>query len=350
MRPKKSSPWALAIHSPPMKAPGIIALTFGLGATALAADPVAAPAASAVPRALTYLTGKGIEWTEDRNCVSCHHVPMMIWTLREARAAGISIDEKAMAKGIEWALSAKVDATTFPAKKNDPQRDIVSLAGTYLAFAFAGTDSAPPEWWARQFKDAQEYQTPEGGWLKMTMGRTPILSNAPTHTTLFVAHALAGQPQRTTEPAIAASLEKALAWLATQPAEETTQYHALRLLLGTRLALAPQTTHSSFAWLRAEQQRDGGWSQAPGEPADAYATGQAVYAMLLAGTVRGDPAIQRARDFLAKTQAADGSWPMTSRPTATDTKGAGELEPITYIATAWAALALVRSMEGGGDR
>ena len=81
-------------------------------------------------------------------------------------------------------------------------------------------------------------------------------------------------------------------------------------------------------------------------PSDAFATGQAAYALRIAGIAADDLAIQRAREYLTKTQIADGSWPMVSRPTATSTKGADNVEPITYAATAWATMALSRSEPG----
>ncbi|MBI1915048.1 MAG: hypothetical protein HYS12_09975 [Planctomycetes bacterium] len=78
---------------------------------------------------------------------------------------------------------------------------------------------------------------------------------------------------------------------------------------------------------------------------DAYATGQAIYALVSRGGIdRSDPAIVRARDFLLKTQKPDGSWPMTSRPpnSGAGKRGAGNLEPITVAGSAWAVLGLLQ--------
>jgi squalene-hopene/tetraprenyl-beta-curcumene cyclase len=161
-----------------------------------------------------------------------------------------------------------------------------------------------------------------------------------------MANALAVQTRRHPAPAATAAQERALAWLSGQPTDEETQYHALRLLLDARLSRAQDELKQSIEWLRAHQREDGGWGQSPDMLSDAFATGQAVYALRVAGIAADDPAIQRAREFLTKTQIADGSWPMVSRPNATSTKGAGNLEPITYAATAWATIALSRSQPG----
>jgi hypothetical protein len=76
---------------------------------------------------------------------------------------------------------------------------------------------------------------------------------------------------------------------------------------------------------------------------DAWATGQALYALAHAGTKPDDPIIARAHAFLIRTQRPDGSWPMTSRPTKPGGEGSKSLIPITGAGTAWAVLGLVRS-------
>ena len=73
------------------------------------------------------------------------------------------------------------------------------------------------------------------------------------------------------------------------------------------------------------------------------ATGQALYALAHAGIKPNDPVITRAHAFLIKTQRADGSWPMTSRPIHPKGAGSKSLIPITGAGSAWAVLGLVRS-------
>ena len=76
---------------------------------------------------------------------------------------------------------------------------------------------------------------------------------------------------------------------------------------------------------------------------DAFATGQALYALAEAGRKPDDPAVAKARAFLARTQRADGSWEMASRPGGPGGKSAKNLAPITYVGSAWAILGLIRS-------
>jgi hypothetical protein len=308
----------------------------------LAAEALPVPsAAEAVPRGLQYLTEKGNDWMEDRKCASCHHLPMMIWSLREAGATGFAIDEKAFAKALAWAFDPKRDGDTFSTSK-EAGGDYVREAAALLALSAAGTGQAPPAWSAKMIANAISSQDATGSWTQFPRNtRPPISPGAGTDLTLFVATALAVQPSLKTDPTAGTALEKALQWVASQPPNDETQPHALRLLLDFTLSRPPN--QPSIAWLRDRQQADGGWSQFPDTPSDAYATGQAVCALRAADVPPTDPAIQRALVFLLGTQVADGSWRMTSRPTTSSKTGASNLEPITYAATAWAVMALARS-------
>lgn len=94
----------------------------------------------------------------------------------------------------------------------------------------------------------------------------------------------------------------------------------------------------------ALQRADGGWSQTvPDLKSDAFATGQTLYALSLAGLTADRPEIKRGIDFLVATQKADGSWPMVSRSTPDGSPGSSKLlTPITCAASSWAALGLAR--------
>jgi hypothetical protein len=76
---------------------------------------------------------------------------------------------------------------------------------------------------------------------------------------------------------------------------------------------------------------------------DAFATGQTLYVLSLAGCTGERAEVRRGIDFLVATQKADGSWPMTSRSTPDGSPGGAKLlTPITCAASSWATLALAR--------
>ena len=114
-------------------------------------------------------------------------------------------------------------------------------------------------------------------------------------------------------------------------------------MLWKRLGRAAEEWQPLVRRIRERQNADGGWSQAKGMASDAWATGQALYALAHAGVKADDPVIARGQAFLVRTQRADGSWPMTSRPTKPGGEGSKSLIPITGAGSSWAVLGLVRS-------
>jgi hypothetical protein len=98
--------------------------------------------------------------------------------------------------------------------------------------------------------------------------------------------------------------------------------------------------------LLAQQREDGGWAQLPTLKSDAYATGQAVYALCVGGGISvSDPAIQRARKYLLSTQLEDGTWHVKRRafpfqPTMKSGFPHGRDGWISAAATSWAVMAL----------
>jgi hypothetical protein len=135
--------------------------------------------------------------------------------------------------------------------------------------------------------------------------------------------------------------EKALAWLNSTKPTDTTQALTLHLLLEARRGAPEKQLRLRIDRLLAGQNPDGGWRQTGDLPSDAYATGQALYALSFAGVKGDSPEIQRAVSFLATTQREDGSWPMVSRGHSGE-RPYTYLVPITYFGSAWATLGLAR--------
>ena len=137
--------------------------------------------------------------------------------------------------------------------------------------------------------------------------------------------------------------EKAVRWLAETKTDDDPQSVAMRLVLWRRLGRPAGEWEPLARRIRERQNADGGWSQAEGMGSDAWATGQALYALARAGPGPDEPAVARAKAFLVRTQREDGSWPMTSRPVRPGGEGSKSLVPITGAGSAWAVLGLVRS-------
>ena len=103
--------------------------------------------------------------------------------------------------------------------------------------------------------------------------------------------------------------------------------------------------------LRDTQQPDGGWSQLPHLHSDAWATGQSLVALRVAGRVpANDPVFQRGIDYLLRMQFDDGSWYVQGRawpfqPPFDSGFPFGRDQWISAGATAWAVMALLLEVE-----
>jgi squalene cyclase len=135
--------------------------------------------------------------------------------------------------------------------------------------------------------------------------------------------------------------DKAAAWLAKNKPTDTTQAAAYRLLRKVRAQESARFLNPELADLLARQNEDGGWSQLKGLASDAYATGQALYILGLAGIQKDREEVRRGIAFLLANQKEDGSWPMTRRGHPGVTPGPFVV-PIVYFGSTWATLGLMR--------
>src|SRR5262245_60128352 len=94
------------------------------------------PARRAVERSLPYLEREGVAWIEKRACLSCHHVPFLLWSFREARDRGLAVDGKKLAQWAEWARGeslgksdgGSLDAMTSLLLAGTTSADLVEVA------------------------------------------------------------------------------------------------------------------------------------------------------------------------------------------------------------------------------
>jgi len=135
--------------------------------------------------------------------------------------------------------------------------------------------------------------------------------------------------------------------LAITPAE--TQDEAYKLL-GLVWSSAPEAEISRQAKrLLALQREDGGWSQFSEMPSDAFATGEALYALHWSGLPADSKAYRKGADYLLRTQLEDGTWFVRSRafgfqPYTETGFPHGVDQFISAAATSWAVIALAYTL------
>ena len=64
--------------------------------------PTDAAVRDSVSRSLPFLEKVGVEWMNDRGCMSCHHVPFLLWSHRAALAHGLAVDAQKLAEWDDW--------------------------------------------------------------------------------------------------------------------------------------------------------------------------------------------------------------------------------------------------------
>ena len=192
-------------------------------------------------------------------------------------------------------------------------------------------------------------QSAEGNW-KSPEGRRPPMNTGDLQTTALAVYALKNLTPPAEKAETSRDLARAAAWLEkAQPAN--TQERAFRLLGLAWANASKSATEQASRALAASQREDGGWNQLPGMLSDAYATGQALFALNTAGNMRpADAVYQKGIRYLLRAQATDGSWHVMSRsiwiqPYFDSGFPYEHDQWISAAGTAWASMALSLAVE-----
>lgn len=321
-------------------------------------EPAAIPAATTeqvqqtIERSILYTQTESAAWLSTRRCAACHHVPLVLWSLGEAQRQGYAIDKKFLADTAESSLGSHekmIKAGLFddPAAPPDPRP---SAKGVKIGTAFvAAAARTLPALEVGQKQSVQfiadeivKKQRDDGSW-EFFLSRPPINENETTDG-VWLIMALQGADASESHRAAA---EKATSWLAATP-PVTLQDKAFRVMLAARAGKPRAEMQPAIDELLSLQRADGGWAQLADWDSDAYATGELLYVLALAGYTADAPEIKRGIDFLVATQKEDGSWTMKSRSTPDGSPGSSKLlTPINCAAASWATLGLARLVPKG---
>jgi len=265
-------------------------------------------------KAAEYLDGVGVNWTRDRQCITCHtNMPFLTarpllqgdegW--KEVRAF-LEKDVESWSKGEKPRGDAYVVATAFALAFNDAQQ-----TGKLHPDTRAALD--------RMF-DVQ-LKTGEWKWLKCNW---PPLEHDDYYGATVAALAVGIAPGDYAKSDKAkAGIEKLKGYFKRTQAPDL-HHSAMLLWASTKLEglLTKDEQTKIVSVLKAKQQKDGGWAlpslgtydrrdgtaNDPNAPSDGYGTGFVTYILRQAGVPKTDPAIENGVKWLKSNQRESGRW------------------------------------------
>jgi hypothetical protein len=314
-----------------------------------AADDAQAPdVRRAIARSVPFIERGEAEWIASNGCMSCHHTAFTVWSLRAAKQKGIRVDEAKLDEWGNWiadwhnllAPSVRADAKRekiVPAH-SDAVGQVLLARGRGPRHAEAGAGS-----WVMEYANGLlAGQQTDGSWAPG--GQLPLQKRPKRETqevTTMWTMSIIAADSNLPEAAKAAALEKARSWLGDQTVGKSTEWWATRALLERKLC-GTAAADRFRAELLKRQGADGGWGWICGEESDALGTGLALYALGQTQLPNANPAIMNARQFLARTQGTDGSWPVHG--TKENKKNRVEATA-TFWGTCWAVIGLCETLD-----
>jgi len=298
-------------------------------------------ARAAVAGAIASMDAIGPAFYEKNRCVSCHNqsLPAMARTLAAAR--GVTVAP---------AVASHADAATveaFRTRRNAAFAGKCGGSGYIPTITYALVSMAEERTPSSTMTDAAAVclasrQSDDGSW-KVSDIRPPLSGNPIVFTALAI-RALDVYAPPALRAETAGRLARARAYL-TAASPQDTQDEAFTLMGLVWARAEPSQVAMQSSRVEKLQRADGGWGQTPSMPADAYATGQALFALRQAGAPTGGGRYRHGTHYLLRTQREDGSWFVQTRGFGFQPYGEfgfahGASQFLSAAATSWAVMAL----------
>ncbi len=365
----------------------------------------------AVARSLPFMAQEGLAWMEKRKCVTCHQIPAMIWTFNAARQQGLAVDTAKVDQWNEWALKgafggnlffklpqrafdelAKAEVPQSTLDKLQPLKDreylcereliddarqslsaeltaplqeqIIKAASKpgmapgaqdgpsaiYNALLHTGLVRAsknPAQARTALIEALLRHQQKDGLWKTssqfQSMNRPKDESHAVNTQWILLALSYMDPLPESAQ----AARTSALAALSKVTPGVSTESLLVTLLLAQRQG-DPAPSASLLESLSKLQRDDGGWGfRNDSTASDALTTGQVLYGLVQLGHKASDKRVQRAVEFLLKSQQPDGSWsaPWLLFNLENNKDHADGNKVFSYWGSGWAAIGLLSTLE-----
>lgn len=334
-------------------------LTIAVSAGSLAADGAPADVRPAVQRGLALMQLAGTNWIKNKTCFACHHQTLPMLAINEAALSGCATDAswmKSQSAHTDRYFHERIDV--MDAGDHVPGGSFTVGYGLWAMSLAGRTPDATTEAMVGYLlkiqgvgrlngKEPSAAQQQKGKWVS-SCSRVPLQSSEIAATVLAITgmETFATLEQR---PLLKTAREHAEKWLAQAPLTDN-EDRIWRLWGLHRLGGVEGEIGKIRAAIVAAQHADGGWAQTDDMRSDAFATGEALFVLRVTGSPKDDPVLVKARDFLLKTQLADGSWLVEAHVKAVQLffengDPHGKHQFISTAATAWAVAALAQLLD-----
>ena len=132
-----------------------------------------------IDRGLAFLAKDALAWKSEHNCVSCHHAALVIWSMREAKQRGHSVDEPVLAELTKWV--AQSGDGKFGLARPASAPNALSPKAVWFALALEADpnpDAISQEGMNLLLKTVKSEQTGNGSWSTWPETRPPIFGSS----------------------------------------------------------------------------------------------------------------------------------------------------------------------------
>jgi ankyrin repeat protein len=308
-------------------------------------SPTRAPR-EAIERTLALMQQSNSTFIKKAGCSSCHHQLLSSLLINAARGLAIPVNEELASEQLK-----KLAAAKQPLREALMQRvstGTTPIENLMALIALSSLNYPPDNLTDALWHDNAGLQRLDGSWT--ALNQRPPLVYSPYSATAYAVRGLQLYAPAGRAHELEQRMERARKWfesaLPIQNEERAMQLLGLHWTHADRKLILQQAK-----LVTALQRRDGGWSQRAGFESDAYATGQALFALAMVGAVTpSDPVFHRGVNYLLSTQHDDGSWYVRSRsvkfqPYFESGFPYGQDQWISAAGTNWAALALTLAVQ-----